>query len=245
VTTVSGLAHDRDDLVDRGRIRRVPAALVRWDPPGMMAGHRRRGPGTAGGEPTTDEQTWLPPLETGQVAACSNRARPNAGQEFTGRWRARQLPPSRPVAEATQSALLIGANEQRRERRACHPLARESDSARCLLGGLDSASASTERQLLQRRCGCVRRRAWMTLSRAEPSCCYACRCGCSVVVGRSARARPRGEQDAGPRDGGGPPILPPMRGQPPTVPRSGSPCAHFFVAFKNAGELGFMLRLGL
>ena len=55
-----------------------------------------------------------------------------------------------------------------------------------------------ERQLVQRRCGCVRRRAWMTLSRAEPSCCYACRCGCSVVVGRSARAGPRGEQDAGP-----------------------------------------------
>jgi hypothetical protein len=31
----------------------------------------------------------------------------NAGLEFTGRWRARLLPPSRPVAEATQSALLI------------------------------------------------------------------------------------------------------------------------------------------
>jgi hypothetical protein len=29
VTSASGLAHDRDDLVDRGRIRRVPAALVR------------------------------------------------------------------------------------------------------------------------------------------------------------------------------------------------------------------------
>jgi hypothetical protein len=49
VTSVSGLAHDRDDLVDRGRIGRVPAALVRWDPAGMMAGHRRRGSGTAGG----------------------------------------------------------------------------------------------------------------------------------------------------------------------------------------------------
>jgi hypothetical protein len=49
VTSVSGLAHDRDDLVDRGRIGRVAAARVRWDPAGMMAGHCRRGSGTAGG----------------------------------------------------------------------------------------------------------------------------------------------------------------------------------------------------
>jgi hypothetical protein len=39
VTSVSGLAHDRDDLVDRGRIGRVTAAFVWWDPAGMMAGH--------------------------------------------------------------------------------------------------------------------------------------------------------------------------------------------------------------
>ena len=49
VTSVSGLAHDRDDLIDRGRIRRIPAALVRWNPAGVMAGQCRRGPGTAGG----------------------------------------------------------------------------------------------------------------------------------------------------------------------------------------------------
>ncbi len=49
VTSISGLAHDRDDLVDRGRIGGVPAAFVRWDPAGVMAGHCRRGPGTAGG----------------------------------------------------------------------------------------------------------------------------------------------------------------------------------------------------
>ena len=42
VTAVSGLAHDRNDLVNRGRICRIPPALVRWDPPDVMAGHRRR-----------------------------------------------------------------------------------------------------------------------------------------------------------------------------------------------------------
>ncbi len=173
-----------------------------------------------------------------QLHAVDGRARDPGGSPFACE--------SGCACPRERHALGARPSEQRRERRAYHSLARESDGARWLLGGLDAASASTERQLLQRRCGCVCRRGWMTLSRAEPSCCYACRCGCSVVVvGRSARAGPRGEQDAGPRDGGGPPILPPMRGQPPTVPRSGSPCAHFFVAFKNAGELGFMLRLGL
>jgi hypothetical protein len=39
------------------------------------------------------------------LPALPNQA--ERGQEFTGRWRARLLPPSRPVAEATQSALLI------------------------------------------------------------------------------------------------------------------------------------------
>jgi hypothetical protein len=66
VTTVSGLAHDRDDLVDRGRIRRIPATLVRWDPPGMMAGHRRRGPGTAGGVQQLMSRHGSLLLESGQ-----------------------------------------------------------------------------------------------------------------------------------------------------------------------------------
>ena len=57
--------------------------------------------------PTTDEQAWLPPLESGRVAACSNRAGQNARLEVTGRRRARLLPPARQVAEATESALLI------------------------------------------------------------------------------------------------------------------------------------------
>jgi hypothetical protein len=82
-----------------------------WSP-GIGDGRRR---------PTTDEQTWLPPLESGQVAACSTELGQNAGQEFTGRWRARQLPPSRPVAEATQSALLIVLSGS--DRNACRPAA--------------------------------------------------------------------------------------------------------------------------
>ena len=49
VSGVSGLAHNRDALVDCGRICRLPAAFVRWDPAGVIAGHCRRGPGTAGG----------------------------------------------------------------------------------------------------------------------------------------------------------------------------------------------------
>jgi len=49
VTAVSSLAHDRDDFVDRRRVRRVPAALVRRDPASVMAGHRRRRPGAASG----------------------------------------------------------------------------------------------------------------------------------------------------------------------------------------------------
>ena len=36
--TVAGLAHDRNDLVDRGRIRRIPTAPVRRDPPHVMPG---------------------------------------------------------------------------------------------------------------------------------------------------------------------------------------------------------------
>jgi hypothetical protein len=49
MTSVSGLTHDRHDLVDRGRIGRVTAAFVRRDSPGVMAGHGRRGPRAAGG----------------------------------------------------------------------------------------------------------------------------------------------------------------------------------------------------
>jgi hypothetical protein len=49
VTAISGLAHDRDDLVDLGRLGRVTATFVRWDPPGVVAEYWRRGPGAAGG----------------------------------------------------------------------------------------------------------------------------------------------------------------------------------------------------
>jgi hypothetical protein len=48
VTTVSGLAHNRNDLVDRERIRRMTTAVVRRDPPDVMVGHRRRRPRSAG-----------------------------------------------------------------------------------------------------------------------------------------------------------------------------------------------------
>src|ERR1700748_1280803 len=43
------MAHDRDDLIDRGRIGRVTTAFVRRDPAGVMAGHCRRRPRAAGG----------------------------------------------------------------------------------------------------------------------------------------------------------------------------------------------------
>jgi hypothetical protein len=66
VTIVSGLAHNHDDLVDHGRIRRIPAAFVRWDPPGVMAGHRRRGSGTAGGVQQLMSRHGSLLLESGQ-----------------------------------------------------------------------------------------------------------------------------------------------------------------------------------
>jgi hypothetical protein len=44
VMTVAGMAHDRNDLVDCGRLRRIPTALVRRDPTHVMA--RLREPGT-------------------------------------------------------------------------------------------------------------------------------------------------------------------------------------------------------
>lgn len=68
VTAVPRLAHDRDDLDDGGRVSRVAVTLVPGTAPGVVPGHRRRRPTTAGGRPTTDEQTWLPPLESGQVS---------------------------------------------------------------------------------------------------------------------------------------------------------------------------------
>src|ERR1700733_12962354 len=67
-STVGGSAGDRRAFFGGAR----PAW---W--PGIVAGDGRR-------RPTTDEQAWLPPLESGQVAACSNRAGPNAGRSSPG-----------------------------------------------------------------------------------------------------------------------------------------------------------------
>ena len=76
VTTVCGVAHEGDDLIDRGRIRRVPVALVRWDPAGAMGGHRRRRARATGGVQQTDKQAWLPPLESGLVCCLLELKRP-------------------------------------------------------------------------------------------------------------------------------------------------------------------------
>ncbi len=66
VTIVSGLPHDRDDLIDRGRIRRIPTP---WSAGSGRRNDRASLPASAGGRrrPTTAEQTWLPPLESGLV----------------------------------------------------------------------------------------------------------------------------------------------------------------------------------
>src|SRR5450755_198800 len=45
----TGDAHDGDDLLDGGRVRRVPSAFVTWWAAGVVAGHRDRGARVAGG----------------------------------------------------------------------------------------------------------------------------------------------------------------------------------------------------
>jgi hypothetical protein len=49
VDTVAGLAHNRDDLLDRRRIGRVTASLVARRPPGQIAGQGDGGATAAGG----------------------------------------------------------------------------------------------------------------------------------------------------------------------------------------------------
>src|SRR6266536_3483182 len=49
VQTVAGDAHDRDDLLDGGRVGWIAQALVARRMTGVKAGHRRRRPSTAGG----------------------------------------------------------------------------------------------------------------------------------------------------------------------------------------------------
>jgi len=111
VTIVSGLAHHRDDLVDRGRIARITAGFGRWYPPGVMAGHRGRRTGAAGRRPTTDDQVMAPSSgeRTGLLPALAQTVpeRSSANHECGC---ASSLPRTRPVAEATQSALLILLN---------------------------------------------------------------------------------------------------------------------------------------
>ena len=73
VTAVSGVAHDRDDFVDRGRIGRIPPALVRWDPAGVMAGHRRRRARTTGSVQQLMSRHGSLLWRADWFAACSNR----------------------------------------------------------------------------------------------------------------------------------------------------------------------------
>jgi hypothetical protein len=49
VHTVAGDPHDRNDLLDGGRIGRISHALVARRTPGVKARHRRRRPTTTGG----------------------------------------------------------------------------------------------------------------------------------------------------------------------------------------------------
>ena len=76
VTAISGLAHDRDDLVDRGRIGGVTASFVRRDSAGVMAGHRRRGPRAAGGVQQLMSRHGSLLWRADWFAVCSNRPGP-------------------------------------------------------------------------------------------------------------------------------------------------------------------------
>jgi hypothetical protein len=49
VQTVAGDAHDRDDLLDGGRVGWIAQAFVARRVTGVKAGHRRRRAATAGG----------------------------------------------------------------------------------------------------------------------------------------------------------------------------------------------------
>jgi hypothetical protein len=111
VMTISGLAHDRDDLLDRGRIRRIPAALVGRDPPGVIARRRRRRPRSAGNIQQLMSRHGSLLWRADRFAACSNRGEPEAGVASQSPLPSRLLPHIRPVAEASQSALLIVPSE--------------------------------------------------------------------------------------------------------------------------------------
>ena len=81
VAIVRGLAHDRDDLIDRRRVRRVRLTLVARGNPGTRSrrGRRRTAP-TGSVKQRAEKTTWLPPLRARRLRAHFYRQRAVAAQ---------------------------------------------------------------------------------------------------------------------------------------------------------------------
>ena len=69
VAIVPGLAHDRDDLIDRRRVRRVGLTLVARGYPNTKTGRGCRRAAARQRQAAAEKTTWLPPLRAGRLRA--------------------------------------------------------------------------------------------------------------------------------------------------------------------------------